>query len=86
MINHAVGKRSRQRGDPTVTLTAQQPDDAAIATIIERKAEVGVLLSGLSDTSENHCDARPNAIHWCHAGKLGRAAVMLRESAAVLNA
>ena len=58
---------------------ARRNQEAALATFIEKKAEIDAMLARLQALSRDHFNAHPDEINWGHVGTLNHYRAKLRE-------
>ena len=71
----------RGTGDRIISKSSDSSSERALATFIARKAEI----ARIQGASADHFNAKPNEVHWGHAGILGHVAEKLREVAEFLD-
>ena len=57
---------------------ARRNQEAALATFIEKKAEIDAMLARLQALSRDHFNAHPDEINWGHVGTLEHYASLLK--------
>lgn len=62
-----------------MTIVPRSNRDAALTAFLGKRAEIDTMLARLAALSDDHFNASPDAVNWCHVGTLEHYASLLRQ-------